>query len=588
MMKTKPIALPYILPTIKVEDLQSNVALLRDLTEILLLADKSGREVVQTLKKGYLLTALKETYLMLNTLIKDQRFSEIFRLLFNKPYSELSGANKRKALIQLAKLELEILSRTKKLRQQVAKKDFFPIAIEQMGLSLGIIDISGYVQYINPYVAKQLGYDSAEALIGKHAFELIPQEEVDEMLQQLYLQQVRNDWGSYIRCWKKTDGSVLVTEVEPHPLFDSAGVYIGSYAIFKDLTDLEALKEKLKATVMAHEQAKENLAAIQEALRQKIDEVNMSTNQLTELSAKYESVHAALRSKEEETEQQIATLERALTRLKTDDLTQMLIRKEWETRLSAEILRAFRQNMPLQLILGDIDKFKFINDTYGHPAGDEVIRKIAGIMNHSIRSHDIAGRYGGEELLLILVDTVKDIAIRKANDIRENVQKLLFTFSGQQVKRTMSLGVMEFNPGELKTEHYNNPNLKNGGFFGTLEKEMPIFLINYQPQLKDGQIHADLFHDYLTGLRRHFSLPSQKATSELQQLDLLTKKHFSDYPALANDLTKKIEECFVAAVKEYLFQCVDRALYVAKETGRNNVRPYVENETDTHYTSLKS
>jgi two-component system cell cycle response regulator len=99
-------------------------------------------------------------------------------------------------------------------------------------------------------------------------------------------------------------------------------------------------------------------------------------------------------------------LAETLWRLSTrDELTGMLNHRAILNRLAEEVDRAQRYRRPLSVVLCDIDRFKAINDSFGHPTGDVVLRAVAGRMRAGMRSSDIAGRYGGEEFLFILPDT---------------------------------------------------------------------------------------------------------------------------------------------------------------------------------------
>ena len=91
----------------------------------------------------------------------------------------------------------------------------------------------------------------------------------------------------------------------------------------------------------------------------------------------------------------------------------------------------------------DIDHFKRVNDTYGHTAGDEVIRKVADVIKANIRTTDLAGRYGGEEFAILLVDTTLQQALCLAERIRQQVAALTVQYNKTTLKVTISLGLAE-------------------------------------------------------------------------------------------------------------------------------------------------
>lgn len=127
----------------------------------------------------------------------------------------------------------------------------------------------------------------------------------------------------------------------------------------------------------------------------------------------------------------------------TDSLTQLYNQGYWRTCCASEYKRHVRTQQPSALIIFDIDHFKKINDTYGHPFGDEVIRKVADCLRENMRETDIAGRYGGEEFTLILVNTNLRNAQFVAERIRLTIESTQFECQGKPVKITASLGIAE-------------------------------------------------------------------------------------------------------------------------------------------------
>jgi len=125
----------------------------------------------------------------------------------------------------------------------------------------------------------------------------------------------------------------------------------------------------------------------------------------------------------------------------TDSLTQLHNQGYWRECCACEYKRHTRTQQPSALIMLDIDHFKKVNDTYGHPFGDEVIREVANCLRHNMRETDIAGRYGGEEFTLILVDTTMENAKFVAERIRHSVEAFDFHYQGELVKVTISLGI---------------------------------------------------------------------------------------------------------------------------------------------------
>ncbi len=131
---------------------------------------------------------------------------------------------------------------------------------------------------------------------------------------------------------------------------------------------------------------------------------------------------------------------------RTDGLTGLLNRKTWENELDSEFKRFARHNHTTSLIMFDIDHFKRVNDGFGHPAGDAVIRETARVLMENLRNIDIAGRYGGEEFAVILVDTDAQGAYIVAERIRTAMEANVVTYEDIKIEYTVSLGIAELNP----------------------------------------------------------------------------------------------------------------------------------------------
>ena len=163
-----------------------------------------------------------------------------------------------------------------------------------------------------------------------------------------------------------------------------------------------------------------------------------------ELEAK---VNALLRIKSLETElrdrkTEVEVLNDKLTRISlTDGLTEIDNRRCLEERLHEMWQHSVRLHEPIALIMCDIDKFKSVNDNYGHQAGDSVLKEVARLLKEDAREIDRVGRYGGEEFLLILQGTVLDAAVTFAERLREKVEGHTFTYTGGTLRRTISCGV---------------------------------------------------------------------------------------------------------------------------------------------------
>ncbi len=124
-----------------------------------------------------------------------------------------------------------------------------------------------------------------------------------------------------------------------------------------------------------------------------------------------------------------------------DHLTQLFNRGVMLDLLARELTRTSRQSGCTTVLLGDLDHFKAINDTYGHVAGDDVLREVARRLLASCRSYDVVGRYGGEEFLIILNDCEAAHALDRAEEIRLAIDASPIVTSQGTLPVTMSIGV---------------------------------------------------------------------------------------------------------------------------------------------------
>jgi len=128
----------------------------------------------------------------------------------------------------------------------------------------------------------------------------------------------------------------------------------------------------------------------------------------------------------------------------TDPLTGIANRRVFIDQAAVEMARSSRSGVPLSLVMMDIDRFKEINDSYGHQIGDEVLKEIASRAKDELRGSDLLGRYGGEEFVTLLPDTTKEQAGQLAERLRKIIEAKSFGFDGVELKITASFGVAEF------------------------------------------------------------------------------------------------------------------------------------------------
>jgi diguanylate cyclase (GGDEF)-like protein/PAS domain S-box-containing protein len=128
-----------------------------------------------------------------------------------------------------------------------------------------------------------------------------------------------------------------------------------------------------------------------------------------------------------------------------DPLTGLFNRRFMEETLDLEFARSARGDRPIGIIMLDIDHFKPLNDSCGHDAGDAVLRELAGVLKSRVREGDIACRYGGEEFVLILPEAPLELALRRAEELRDEVKRLPVVHRGRPIgPLTVSAGVATF------------------------------------------------------------------------------------------------------------------------------------------------
>ena len=127
-----------------------------------------------------------------------------------------------------------------------------------------------------------------------------------------------------------------------------------------------------------------------------------------------------------------------------DPLTGLFNRRYLDESLERELSRAVRDKRPLSLLMIDIDSFKKLNDTYGHPAGDEVLRRLGELIRNGARNADLPCRYGGEEFLLVLPNMPLDAAFERAEDLRQLFAVERIGVGNAGLSATMSVGVAAF------------------------------------------------------------------------------------------------------------------------------------------------
>jgi diguanylate cyclase (GGDEF)-like protein len=148
----------------------------------------------------------------------------------------------------------------------------------------------------------------------------------------------------------------------------------------------------------------------------------------------------------------LSTREQLHEQATRDGLTGLLNRTAVLERLNTELERTRRQKEPLAVIMADLDHFKRVNDTYGHQAGDTVLKEVAARILAATRPYDFVGRYGGEELIVVLPGVTRRRAMRCANRLQAAISSQPVRLSdGIEITITCSFGMMSLSNSEVPT-----------------------------------------------------------------------------------------------------------------------------------------
>jgi diguanylate cyclase (GGDEF)-like protein/PAS domain S-box-containing protein len=302
----------------------------------------------------------------------------------------------RKASGEVVYIEsfIEDITERKQIEQELQiERDFALAVMNTMGQGLTVTNAHGCFEYINPAYAQFMGYHP-EDLIGKR-----PEDLTSDMAQsdlQSALEQRRSGLAStYESRLINADGTPIEVLITGTPRRRD-GRYAGSIAVITDLTERKRIEAELRL-------ANAQLLIQMDALR---------------------DLQAQLR-------------EQAIR----DPLTNLYNRRYLDETLPREVARAQRLGHHLAMLMIDIDHFKQINDTYGHAAGDETLQAITTLIRTCLRASDIACRYGGEEILCVLVDTSLENATAIADELRCAIAAMPIIVAHPEIRISVSIGV---------------------------------------------------------------------------------------------------------------------------------------------------
>lgn len=256
--------------------------------------------------------------------------------------------------------------------------------------------------------------------------------------QALYIRKLHADKRS--ASDHQTEGQAASGQSETAPQSKAAS---DSHAIELMLMELTAcVREMLEATSTYQDRMADHRAAIDQSLMlTNLEEVKKKIMlEIESMRATQQTYHQQLEEAQTRLATQQAQLEKLQSEATIDFLTQVGNRRAFDERLQSEFERARRYHSPLGLLMLDIDHFKKVNDTYGHPAGDKLLQLVAHILKQEIRSSDYLARYGGEEFAIILPETAENQITRVAEKMRASVAGSKLRYEDQSISVTISIG----------------------------------------------------------------------------------------------------------------------------------------------------
>lgn len=167
-----------------------------------------------------------------------------------------------------------------------------------------------------------------------------------------------------------------------------------------------------------------------------------------EVAARLQGLAARVATMEQEAQSFRANLEEQRQKALIDPLTLLPNRAAWGERLERELAHWQQRKNSLLVCMLDLDRFKSINDGYGHLAGDKVLKIVGNVLNKRLRATDFLARFGGEEFVMLLPGTSLEEGRALLDKLRVAVEQCPFHFKGERVTITVSMGVTAFQPGE--------------------------------------------------------------------------------------------------------------------------------------------
>lgn len=235
----------------------------------------------------------------------------------------------------------------------------------------------------------------------------------------------------------------------------STGVLLADIFVAEDparaiATGRRELAERFR---MSAQQIEEVLAEIGKSAREAAGLLEVQMGKARSYQEILDEAQEALVALSLQSQQQVQTIQKEVQSLQvkatTDPLTSLANRTRFDEFFEEHFQRAYHQGRPLSLLFLDIDHFKKINDTHGHQAGDEVLRRVSRVLRNAVRNIDLVARYGGEEFAIVLTETDTTGAAGRAEIIRTRVEAEEILIQNLKIKVTVSIGVAGTDRGRM-------------------------------------------------------------------------------------------------------------------------------------------
>lgn len=267
---------------------------------------------------------------------------------------------------------------------------------EQSHDAVFILDFQGKHLEANQRATELLGY-SHEELLQLHASDISAQKE--ESNRTLVSLLAGEHVPLYERSFKKKNGEIVIVEINVELVRDENGEPLHIQSVLRDIT--------------SRKQDEDNLKKANRKLKRQIAEIEFLQAQLREQAIR-------------------------------DPLTGLYNRRYLEETLERDFAEADRQDSSVCLVMMDIDGFKGFNDTYGHDAGDYMLKKLGTLLQGEVRRSDVACRFGGEEFVIVMPGAPLEKGLERAEQLRRTFELGDFEYVGEKLKATLSLGVASY------------------------------------------------------------------------------------------------------------------------------------------------